>query len=114
MSKLWSSKENDIIVSLGNRENRRRLRTIYLRHKTSKQCADRWRELQGYIDGPFAPFECNKIRYLYRLFGPRWVRISAILHRSPQSIMECWLSLNAMDEEAARIRKKMAVQRILA
>ncbi|CAG8508264.1 2451_t:CDS:2 [Paraglomus brasilianum] len=114
MSKAWSSKEDDILVRLGNRGNRRRMRTTYLKHKTAKQCAERWKNIQGYIDRPFAPFECNKIRYLYRLCGPRWGRISAVLHRSPQMCMECWLSLKDMDEEAARIRGKMAVQRLLS
>ena len=63
------------------------------------------------IDRPFAPFECNMIRHLYQKYGPRWRRMSAVLHRPPQMIMDCWLSLEAMDDE---IRKQMSVQRLLS
>ncbi|CAG8504501.1 173_t:CDS:2 [Paraglomus brasilianum] len=108
MGRAWSSKEDEILVRLG--ENRR-MRATYLNHKTAKQCADRLKDIRGYIDRPFAPFECNMIRHLYQKYGPRWRRMSAVLHRPPQMIMDCWLSLKDMDDE---IRKQMSVQRLLS
>ena len=66
------------------------------------------------IDRPFTPFECNRIRHLYWKYGPRWGRMSAVLHRSPQMIMECWLSLRAIDEKPARTREQMSIQRLLS
>ncbi|CAG8468483.1 9099_t:CDS:2 [Paraglomus occultum] len=111
MSRAWSPKEVNILVSFDNGECGRRMKAFYLSHKTAKQCADKLKDIRGYVDRPFTPFECDMIRQLYRKHGPRWRRMSAILHRSPQMIMECWF---AMDEEAKRIRKKMAVQRLLS
>ncbi|CAG8462538.1 5315_t:CDS:2 [Paraglomus occultum] len=111
MSILWSPKEDQTLVRLGNRGYGRRMRAICLKHKTAKQCADRWNNIQRYVNRPFTPFERNMIRHLYRKYGPRWRRMAAELHHSPQTIMECW---QVMDEEAARIRRRMAVQRLLS
>ncbi|CAG8459825.1 6469_t:CDS:2 [Paraglomus brasilianum] len=114
MGRAWSSKEDKILVGFGNGKNGRRMRATYLNHKTAKQCADRWKDIRGYIDRPFTPFECNIIRRLYQTYGPRWRRMSAVLHRSPEMIMECWLSLKAMDDKTERIHKQMSIQRLLS
>ncbi|CAG8486020.1 741_t:CDS:2 [Paraglomus occultum] len=111
MSKAWSPNEDKILARLGNRENMRKMRATYLNHKTAKQCADRLRNIREYVDGPFAPFECDMIRHLYQKYGPRWGRMSEVLDRSPQTIMERW---QTMDQEAAKIRKKMAISRLLS
>ncbi|CAG8603630.1 4996_t:CDS:2 [Paraglomus brasilianum] len=93
MDKAWSPKEDEILVSLGNREYGKRMRAIYLGHRTAKQCADRWKAIRGYIDRPFTPFECNRIRHLHQMYGPRWRRMSDDLRRSPKMIKECWLAM---------------------
>ncbi|CAG8462559.1 5316_t:CDS:2 [Paraglomus occultum] len=49
MSRAWSSKDDEILVSLNNGEYGRRMRAICLKHKSAKQCADRWKEIRGYI-----------------------------------------------------------------